>query len=390
MQDIKDTYTLLYPKDSGFNSTKINFYSASPLLQDVFTQKDETHRLFVTDTNIEVLPDIKPFMQTFTKEIVEPTKNQKLSNITFIGKREKDIIIVLKAGEAYKTIESVLDIVAVALELGFTRKAVFTAIGGGVICDMTAFAASIFKRGVNVEFVPTTLLSMVDAAVGGKSGCDFAGYKNMIGSFWPATQLYVWPNFVKSLPQKEYISGLAEAIKTALLFSKELWNIFVYDAEKIKAKEEDVLYIIIRDCVKAKASIVQEDFREKGRRAYLNLGHTFGHALESCAGLGAITHGEAVAWGISRALELGVKKRLTDPTYEIEVKKVLSGYGYDTGAVPNIIKDKDCNAEHLLKAMKTDKKNLTSSKIRLILQKTYCAPLIKEVEDNEILSALGK
>ena len=266
-------------------------------MEGLFCHGTEGQRLFVTDTSIASLPSMKPFISRFTDDGSRPSK-------TRVG---NDILLTVGAGESFKTLETVIEMVEAALEGNFNRNCTFMAIGGGVICDMTAFAASMFKRGVSVRFVPTTLLAMVDAAIGGKSGCDFKGYKNMIGSFWPASTLDVWPEFILSLPEKEFVSGLGEAIKTALLFSPEMWKMFTENADRILRRDMNVLHRIIIECVKAKAAIVEEDFREHGRRAFLNLGHTFGHALESVAGLGTITHGEAVVWGIGRALDLSVR-----------------------------------------------------------------------------------
>ena len=132
--------------------------------------------------------------------------------------------------------DSVLSIVKTGLDFNLTRKDNFTAIGGGVLTDITAFAASIYKRGACCEFVPTTLLAMVDAAIGGKTGCDFDDYKNVVGAFFPAKALYIYPVLIQSLPEKEFISGFAEAIKTALLFDKKCYEYMKTNKDKILKK----------------------------------------------------------------------------------------------------------------------------------------------------------
>ena len=148
-------------------------------------------------------------------------------------------------------------IVKTALESGLQRGSIFVGIGGGVICDMTAFASSIFKRGAGLELVPTTLLAMVDAAVGGKTGCDFENYKNMIGTFYPASRLHVFGDFLQSLPESEYRSGLAETLKTALLYAPKLFHILQTQKEDVMERTPELIRQIIRHALE------MPDFKEK-------------------------------------------------------------------------------------------------------------------------------
>jgi len=299
-------------------------------------------------------------------------------------------LVVLGAGESYKTIENVLFIVKTALESGLQRGSIFVGIGGGVICDMTAFASSIFKRGAGLELVPTTLLAMVDAAVGGKTGCDFENYKNMIGTFYPASRLHVFGDFLQSLPESEYRSGLAETLKTALLYAPKLFHILQTQKEDVMERTPELIRQIIRRCVIAKASIVEKDLTETGLRMQLNLGHTFAHALETCAGLGAIPHGDAVAWGIGRAMELSLNLNLCDQEYRAEVEEVLESYGWCTTAYHPVLEGKippDEAGDALLSAMKKDKKN-SSPAIRCILQREINSTVIQEVPEAAIRSVL--
>ena len=372
---MKKELNISYPAiHSGTQNSEVFFIEGTPDLAKLFFSEpneanDGRRRFFVTDSTVASLDCMKSFLEAFTD-----------------GIHEKDVLCVLGSGEKYKTIDSVLRIVAEAVEAGFTRKDLFVGIGGGVISDITAFAASIFKRGAKVQFVPTTLLSMVDASIGGKTGCDYQSYKNMIGSFFPAKKLYYWPEFVQYLPENQYNSGLAEAFKTALLFDKEMYNIFKNDSEKLNARDPETLEKIINKSVRAKAAVVEKDFTEQGNRATLNLGHTFGHALESVAGLGKITHGAAVAWGIGRAVALSFRKDYCREAFMNEIFDVLKLYGWDTNPVPGAIFGGG-SGERLLNVMHKDKKNLTS-KVRLILQKGLQDTSIEEVTDEEILSVL--
>ena len=246
-----DTFTIKYPAlHSGTDKSQINFISGTPDLAALFfegEQAEETRRrFFITDATVASLDCMQSFISKFDD-----------------GVCGKDCLLILGSGEPYKNIESVLNIVKAAFDANFSRKDIFIGIGGGVICDTTAFAASIYKRGCSVQFVPTTLLAMVDASIGGKTGCDFENYKNIIGTFFPATKLFYFPEFVQYLPENQYNSGLAEAFKTALLFDKELYDIFKNEADKINARDSKLLETIITKCVKAKGKIVEEDFTEQ-------------------------------------------------------------------------------------------------------------------------------
>ncbi len=368
---LSDPISIKYPSiHIGTKITKTFFYEGIPDFLSLYTKTnvDKSRRFFVTDTTIAELDFMKPFLQSL--------KNNK-----------KNGLLILKPGEKYKTIDSVLSIIKAALEKNFTRNDTFVAIGGGVICDMTAFAASIFKRGSNVELIPTTLLSMVDAAVGGKTGCDFENYKNMVGAFFPAHTIHIYPYFIQSLNKDQYRSGLAEAVKTALLYSKDSVALFEQNIVKIQNRDKKLLNTIVTFCVKAKALVVQKDFTEKNIRMYLNFGHTFGHALESTAGLGIITHGDAIAWGISRAIDLSEKLSICSSTYKKRVFNILSCYGWETKPKPEILKGNNHSEQQILNAMKKDKKNADST-IRVILQENINKTIIRKVSDKDILSVL--
>ena len=368
------SFKISYPAlHSGTDKSHIKFISGTPDLAALFFEGEESketrRRFFVTDATVASLECMQPFISKFDD-----------------GVCGKDNLLILGSGEPYKTIESVLNIVRAAFEANYTRKDIFIGIGGGVICDITAFAASIYKRGASVQFVPTTLLAMVDASVGGKSGCDFENCKNIIGTFFPATKLFYFPEFVQYLPENQYNSGLAEAFKTALLFDEELYDIFKNEADKINARDSELLETIIHKCVKAKGTIVEQDLTEQGIRAYLNLGHTFGHALETVAGLGAITHGSAVAWGIGRAVELAYKKDYCMQAFRDEVFAILKAYNWETDAVPSFVKGGGFS-ERLISIMRNDKKNI-SKNIRLILCKGIKEINFEEVDEKQIASVL--
>ena len=256
---------------------------------------------------------------------------------------------------------------------------------------MTAFAASIFKRGALCELVPTTLLSMVDAAVGGKTGCDFDSYKNMIGSFFPAQKIHIIPSFIQSLPESEYRSGMAEVVKTALLYSKDLCEKLAAKPDVLQNRNDPLVEQMIKTCVNAKATVVEQDLTEKNIRMQLNLGHTFGHALETRAGLGTVSHGDAVAWGMSRAAVLSEKMGLCTQKYRTTIQNVLASFGWETMPLHSALKGKYSSEEEaansLFEAMKKDKKN-ASGKVRFVLQKDIEETVITEADEKDVLSVL--
>ncbi len=288
---------------------------------------------------------------------------------------------VIPAGEAAKTWASVGSILERALALGLTRASAIVGVGGGVVCDVAAFASSIYMRGCGLVLAPTTLLAMVDAAIGGKTGINFGGFKNMVGTFRPAAEVHVCIGALSSLPEREYRSGLAEVIKTAALGDEELFGMLERERERILARDAALLADAVRRCAAVKVGIVQEDLTERGPRAWLNLGHTFGHALESVTAMERFTHGEAVAWGMARAMDLGVRVGVTRPAWAGRLTALLEAYGFRTR-----IERVDAGA--LLEAMGRDKKKLGAG-LRFVLQEDICRTRVEEADLSQVSAVLG-
>ena len=265
--------------------------------------------------------------------------------------------VILEPGEKAKQWPAVDSILKRAMELGMARDSLLCGAGGGVVTDMTAFAASLYMRGCRVVLIPTTLLAMVDAALGGKTGIDAGVYKNMIGSFYPAEEVRICPELLKDLPEKEYWNGMGEVFKTAIIGDQELMDLLVNEKESVMARDPALLGEMIRRCILVKGALVEEDLREKGRRAFLNLGHTFGHALEAASGL-EWSHGAAVVWGTARALDASVAMGLADAGWADSMKELFISYGYELKA--------SVSPEAMQDAMKMDKKK-KGGKLRYII-----------------------
>ena len=290
--------------------------------------------------------------------------------------RESYNALELPSGEPTKQWSSVAMILDMALGRGLERADTIIGIGGGVVCDVTAFAAALYRRGVALELVPTTLLCMVDASLGGKCGINWGGYKNMVGLFYPARAVHIALPALDTLPASEYYSGLAEVIKSALLGDVELFGILRLRRDEVLKRDPVVVRELVRRCLQVKGAIVEQDFRESGPRAYLNLGHTFAHALEATAGFGVWSHGEAVAWGIAQALRLGVQLGITDSSYMETVVDTLRQYDFRIDLA-------DLDVDRIIGAMYQDKK-VAGAQLHLVLQRKLGETVVQAVAEKEV------
>jgi 3-dehydroquinate synthase len=207
-------------------------------------------------------------------------------------------------GEQHKTLNTVAQIYEKLLEREADRSTFLMGVGGGVVCDIVGFAAATYLRGVRFGFVPTTLLSQVDAAVGGKNGVNFKGFKNKIGTITQPNFVWCDPSFFHTLPEREVRSGLAEVVKQALIADTALFEYIENNVAGVLKLEQEPMKRMVWDCLRIKAGVVSRDEREQGERRKLNFGHTVGHAVEQLSGL---AHGEAVSVGMAIAAALSVR-----------------------------------------------------------------------------------
>ncbi len=235
--------------------------------------------------------------------------------------------VVLSPGEEHKDLASLERIWSAALAAGADRKSRFVALGGGVVSDVAGFAAATWMRGVPWICLPTTLLSMVDASVGGKTAVDLRAAKNAVGAFWQPASVLCDIHHLTTEPARGYVSALSEVVKTALIGDKDLLTFVEAHASAILDKDVDVVSEVVRRCVRVKARVVSLDQREDGLRACLNLGHTVGHALEAFGGYGRLRHGEAVSLGLVAALRIGERLGVTERTLSERCILTLGGLG---------------------------------------------------------------
>lgn len=244
------------------------------------------------------------------------------------GKRTA--LVVIEAGEQHKALGALEQIWQAARAAGADRRSVFVAVGGGVVSDLTGFAAATWMRGVRWAALPTTLLAMVDAAVGGKTAINLGPAKNCVGAFWQPGAVVCDVAFSASESQRGFTGALAEVVKSALVGDPELFGLLEAEAGRLRAREREVQREVVGRCVRVKAGIVSQDERERGLRAVLNLGHTVGHALEAETGYGVFSHGEAVSLGLVAALEIGVELGVTPRAVRDRSVEVLRALGLPT------------------------------------------------------------
>ncbi|MFI3292525.1 MAG: 3-dehydroquinate synthase [Rikenellaceae bacterium] len=254
--------------------------------------------------------------------------------------------ILIGSGETIKTLNTMEMIYTKLVEMGADRKTFILGIGGGIVTDITGFVASTYMRGVRFGFISTTLLSQVDAGVGGKNGVNLGGYKNMIGTFNQPEFVICDVDMLKSLSDREFRTGLAEVIKSAIIADPELFELLEQTSLEEIRKDRELLCKAIMASVTVKAKIVEMDEREAGERRKLNLGHTFAHAIEKSTNV--MNHGEAVAVGIIIVTDFSLKLGIIDPNVADRIKALHTKMGFDTTPPVELRK--------LLKAISHDKK----------------------------------
>jgi len=279
--------------------------------------------------NYDILIDNLPNLEfdNSVAVVTNPTvAKYHLQNVLSVIKAPKVEVIEVPDGEEYKTIETVLYILDRLFQERFDRKSTLIALGGGVIGDMVGFSASMYQRGIDFIQMPTTLLSQVDASVGGKTGVNNKYGKNLIGAFYQPKAVYIDPRFLDTLPKREFAAGLAEAIKMAIMFDKEFFE-FLKNSD---LNSKDNIVKLIAKSVKLKADVVNQDEKESGIRAVLNYGHTFGHVIENLTNYTTYLHGEAVAIGMVMANELAIELNLLTKEEALEIKELLEKNGLPT------------------------------------------------------------
>ena len=326
------------------------------------------------DILIQKLPEIN--FDTKVAIITNPTVAGYHLNYLLNNIKAKELkIITLPDGEEYKNIESIEYALDRLFDAKYDRNSLIIAFGGGVIGDMSGFIASIFLRGIKFIQIPTTLLSMVDSSVGGKTGINNKYGKNLIGAFYQPEAVYIDPHFLSTLEKREFAAGMAEVIKMAVIFDEK----FFEDLEKETLSIEE----IIKKSVEIKADVVNQDEKERGIRSVLNYGHTFGHVIENLTNYKTYLHGEAVAIGMVMANELSKELGYLSEEENERIKKVLQKQN-----LPTTFKIE--NEEEFYEHFFADKKTM-NNKIKFIIPKKIGKyKIVENIDKNTILKILKR
>lgn len=276
----------------GERSYQIHISPSFENLSEILVPYKQSKVLVVTDSNVDGL---------YSNLCIEQIEKAGLQAFKF----------VFPAGEESKNLKTVSDIYKYCKENKFERKDIIIALGGGVAGDMAGFAAATYLRGIDFIQVPTSVIAQCDSSVGGKVGVDFEGSKNIIGAFHQPKTVYININTLKTLPEREFISGLAEVVKHGVIRDEDFFKYLEENVRGILHKREDTLSHIVKTNCSIKAGVVEIDERESGLRAILNFGHTVGHAVESESGF-ALLHGECVSLGMAAACSIAKKMGMLD------------------------------------------------------------------------------
>ena len=284
--------------------------------------------------------------------------------------------IIINDDESHKNLATVEEIVSRLLQLGIDRHSYIVGIGGGIVCDITGFVSHIYMRGVRFGLIPTTLLAMSDAAIGGKNGVNFGENKNMIGSFDNPDFIIADSSFVQTLTQEQYMSGLGEIIKYALIGNEKILNLLQDNQNKILNRDCETISKLVEESILTKTEIVENDPLDTSIRHILNFGHTIGHSIELLENL---LHGIAVVKGMNASIDISQKMGMLENDKANFIKQLLTSFGYDISY--NL-------SEKHIEILSHDKKK-DDSQIRFVLLEDIGKPVIKKMSLEQITALIG-
>lgn len=285
-------------------------------------------------------------------------------------------VITMPEGEAHKTLETANLVVTELLARGAKRDSMAVVVGGGMIGDTAGFAASIFLRGIDLVQVPTTLLAQVDSSIGGKLAVNHARGKNLIGSFFPPRAVVSDTGTLDSLPGRELLSGIFEALKGGIIADPSLFDLFGTHRREILSRDPETIETLVKKKIEVKAAIVSADEKEADLRRLLNYGHTIAHGIEAALRYQGITHGEAVAWGMIGANAIAVRRGLLSREAASQIERVI--LDYDPMPLPHL------NRADILGATEHDKKNTGTSRVMVLPRSVGDCVIVEDVTEEEV------
>ncbi len=283
-------------------------------------------------------------------------------------------------GERFKSMQTVEDLAARLIKAGADRKSVLIAFGGGVVGDVTGFLGSIFMRGIDVVQVPTTLVAQVDSAIGGKTGVNLPAGKNLLGTFYQPRTVLVDPELLSTLPEREFRSGLFEALKYGVIREPAIFEFMEQNRDAVLRRDSAALEWLIAECIRVKAEIVGSDERESDLRRILNFGHTLGHALEAETSYKHFLHGEAVGWGMIGASMIAAAMQKTEPATAQRVISNVLAYA----ALPRI----STRPRSVVRRLKSDKKTMNGVVHFILPTRIGNVDIVSDVPERTVLQAV--
>ena len=328
----------------------------------------------------KLFPDSSKVMIVTDKNVSSHPYLNEISSL--LGADYEVADLILPPGEDTKSFHYLEVILDKLIELRFNRNDVLIALGGGVIGDLTGFAASVYKRGIPFVLLPTTLLSMVDSSIGGKTAIDFKGVKNSVGAFYMPSLVYSAVSALKTLPEREYFAGFAEIMKAGLLGDENFYVWLIDRIYEINDKDPETLIKMIETSACIKRDIVTRDPFEKGDRVLLNLGHTIGHAIESFY-KGEYLHGECVALGCVAAAYISWQKKMIPMELYYEIRDMFVAFNLPISIVTE-------DYRPMLDLLLNDKKNTGNSVNMVLLEKIGKAVYVKDIGSNLIDASINE
>ena len=289
-------------------------------------------------------------------------------------------ILEMPDGERSKKLVQLEKLAAKLVKRGADRRSVILALGGGVVGDVTGFLASVFMRGVPVVQIPTTLLAQVDSAIGGKTGVNLTSGKNLIGTFHQPLAVLVDPDVLTTLPEREYRSGLFEAMKYGVIRNPAIFELMESKHDALLLRDAALLEKLITECIRVKADVVRADERENGERRILNFGHTIGHALEAETSYRKLLHGEAVGWGMIAAALIGYALDVTDSLAAQRMIAAVLAYG----PLPKF----KARGRRIVRRLLADKKTVGGAPHFVLARSIGTVEVVKDVPQRVILHAI--
>jgi 3-dehydroquinate synthase len=289
-------------------------------------------------------------------------------------------VLEMHDGEPAKRLHTVEQLAESLVDAKADRKSLLVAFGGGVVGDSTGFLAAVFMRGIPVVQIPTTVVAQVDASIGGKTGVNLRGGKNLVGSFHQPSAVLVDPDILATLDDREFRSGLFESLKCGVIRDRDLFNLMELNPKKILGRDSRTLQRVISDSIRVKADVVSADEKESGLRRILNFGHTIGHALEAATDYSHFLHGEAVAWGMIAAAAIARDSGTCSAETAERIVKATRLYG----RLPQVT----CDAQSVLSRLGSDKKTIAGAVHFVLPQKIGKVKIISDVAPDVVHHAV--